>query len=224
MKVSEALRSRITCRAFLPEAPAEATVRRLLDLAKQAPSGGNLQPWRVFALAGEALAALKADVAAAMGAHPMGRPTEYPIYPDPLIEPFRARRAKCGEDLYAAIGVERSDKAGRLRQFRRNFEMFGAPVGVFVYLDRTMGPPQWSDAGMFLQSLMLAAREEGLHSCAQEAWAVWAEEVARHTGAPTGLMLFCGVGLGFMDETDPINALRTEREPVDGFAEFRGFR
>ncbi len=224
MKVSEALTSRISCRAFRPDPVPEATIRRLLDLARQAPSGGNLQPWRVWVLAGAALDRLKAEVAAAIADHPMGRPSEYDVYPEPLIEPYHARRKKCGEDLYATIGVERSDRPGRLRQFRRNFEFFGAPVGLFLFLDRTMGPPQWADAGMFLQSLMLAAREEGLHTCAQEAWAFWAEEVIRATGAPENLMLFCGLGIGFMDEEHPINTLRTEREPVEGFAELIGFR
>ena len=223
MKVSEALATRISCRAFLPDPVPEATVRCILDHAKQAPSGGNLQPWIVRVLTGDALAALKAEVAAAMETLPMGRPTEYAIYPEPLIQPFHARRKTCGEQLYATIGVPREDKAGRLRQFRRNFEFFGAPVGLFLFLDRTMGPPQWSDAGMFLQSLMLAAREEGLHTCAQEAWAMWAEEVALHARPPEGAMLFCGMGLGRMDEAHPINTLRTEREPVEGFAELIGF-
>ncbi|MFV0474888.1 MAG: nitroreductase [Pikeienuella sp.] len=223
MKVSEALRSRISCRAFLPDAPDKAAILRLLDLARHAPSGGNLQPWRVHALAGAALEALKAEVAAARESHPMGHPAEYAVYPAPLIEPYHSRRRKCGEDLYAAIGVAREDRPGRLRQFARNYAFFGAPVGLFLYLDRTMGPPQWADAGIFLQSLMLAAREEGLHSCAQEAWAVWSDIVRKHTGAPEGLMLFCGLGLGYMDVNAPINALRTGRAPVGEFAEFHGF-
>ncbi|QIE54728.1 nitroreductase [Pikeienuella piscinae] len=223
MRVSEALRTRITCRAFLPDPPEEAVVRRVVDMAKHAPSGGNLQPWRVYVLGGGALGALKAAVAEARETHPMGFKPEYAIYPSPLIEPYESRRRKCGEDMYATIGVTREDRAGRRAQFARNFAFFGAPVGLFLYLDRTMGPPQWSDAGMFLQSLMLAAREEGLHSCAQEAWAMWSDLVGAHTGAPDNLMLFCGLGLGFMDESAPINALRTDRAPLGEFAEFIGF-
>lgn len=223
MKVSDALRSRISCRAFLPEAPEKAVIRDLLALASHAPSGGNLQPWRVYALAGPALAALKAEVAAARETHPRGLPAEYAVYPSPLIEPYNARRRKCGEDLYATIGVAREDREGRLRQFARNYEFFGAPVAIFVYLDRTMGPPQWSDAGMFIQSLMLAAREYGLHSCAQEAWAVWTDIVRGHTGAPAQEMLFCGVGIGKMDESAPINSLRTERAAPEEFAAMLGF-
>lgn len=223
MNVAEALRTRITCRAFLPDPVPEATLRRLLDLAKQAPSGGNLQPWRLYALAGEPLAALKADVAQEMETAPMGHPPEYDVYPPKLHDPYRARRSKCGEDLYASIGVAREDKAGRLAQFRRNFAFFDAPTALFVYIDRAMGPPQWSDVGMFLQSFMLAARAEGLHTCPQEAWAMWSALVARHLSPSDDLMLFCGVGIGWMDEAAPINALRTEREAVDGFCAFSGF-
>ncbi|MEM7523985.1 MAG: nitroreductase [Pseudomonadota bacterium] len=223
MKVSDALTSRITCRAFLPDAPDEAMVRRLLETARWSPSGGNLQPWRVYALAGPALDALKDGVAAEMATTPMGHPPSYEIYPAKLKDPYNARRRKCGEDMYATIGVTREDKPGRYAQFRRNFEMFGAPIGLFVYLDRQMGPPQWSDVGMFLQSLMLAAREEGLHTAPQEAWAMWESAVRRATGAPEEEMLFCGVGLGWMDESAPINALRTDRATVDEFAVFAGF-
>lgn len=223
MKVSEALRSRITCRAFLPDAPDESTIRRIIDNARFSPSGGNLQPWQLYVLGGDALARLKADVAKAQETAPMGYPTEFPIYPDPLAEPWNSRRRKCGEDMYATIGVTREDRAGRRAQFARNFEFFGAPVGMFLYLDRSMGQAQWADAGMFLQSLMLAAREEGLHSCPQEAWAMWADLVSRHTGAPEEQMLFCGLGLGRMDEAAPINSLRTDRAGIDEIAEFRGF-
>lgn len=223
MKVSEALRSRVTCRAFLPDPPEEAVLRRLVDLAKHAPSGGNLQPWRVYVLGGGALKALLAAVAAARETHPMGLPPEYAIYPSPLIEPYDSRRRKCAEDMYATIGVARGDRAGRRAQFARNFGFFGAPVGLFLYLDRNMGPPQWADAGMFLQSLMLAAREEGLHTCPQEAWAMWSDLVGAHTGAPANLMLFCGLGIGHMDVDAPINSLRTDRAPPEEFAEFIGF-
>ncbi|MEL6793710.1 MAG: nitroreductase [Pseudomonadota bacterium] len=223
MKVSEALATRITCRAFTDEPVPLATVRRLLDHARKAPSGGNLQPWRVHLLAGDALAGLKADVKDAMKTTPMGLPPQYEIYPPKLKDPYNARRRKCGEDMYATIGVTREDKPGRYAQFQRNFELFGATVALFVYLDRAMGPPQWSDVGMFLQSLMLAAREEGLHTAPQESWAMWADLVGDHVEPDPEHMLFCGVGLGHMDETAPINALRTDRAEVDEFATFRGF-
>ncbi len=154
---------------------------------------------------------------------PRGDGPEYAIYPADPKEPYAGRRFKCGEDLYATINIARDDKAGRIEQFKRNFEFFGAPVGLFVYLDRTMGPPQWADCGMYLQSLMLLAREHGLHTCPQESWAQWHSTIARHIDPPDELMLFCGVSLGYMDETDPVNRLRTERAGLDEFAKFIGF-
>jgi len=224
VKVSEALASRMSCRAFLPTPVPGATVRAILEAARQSPSGGNLQPWRVYALAGSALAGLLAMVKSRMPATPRGEePVEYDIYPAQLWEPFRSRRYKCGEDLYATIGVKREDKLGRLLQFARNFEFFGAPVGLLFCLDRRLGPPQWADVGIYLQSVMLLAREHGLDTCAQEAWSVWHRTVGEYLSLPPEQMLFCGMALGFRDESAPINRLRTERVALDEFADLRGF-
>ncbi len=223
MNVTEALATRMSCRAFLPTPVPEATVRAILDAARQAPSGGNLQPWRVHALAGAPLAELVALVRARMPSHPRGEDPEYDIYPRELWEPYRSRRFKCGEDLYATIGVTREDKLARLLQFARNYEFFGAPVGLFFCLDRRLGPPQWSDVGMYMQSVMLLAREHGLDTCAQEAWSVWHRTVGEFLGLPPELMLFCGMALGYRDESAPINRLRTERAPLEEVASLRGF-
>ena len=223
MNVSEALASRMSCRAFLPTPVPEATVRAILDGAKQAPSGGNLQPWRVYAVTGAPLAELVATVRARIRTQPRGDGSEYEIYPTGLWEPYRSRRFKCGEDMYATIGVAREDKLARLLQFARNYEFFGAPVGLFFCLDRRMGPPQWSDLGMYMQSVMLLAREHGLHTCAQEAWSVWYRTVGEYLQLPPELMLFSGMALGYRDESAPINSLRTDRAPLEEFAELRGF-
>ncbi len=223
MNVSEAIASRMSCRAFLPTPVPEATVRAILDGAKQAPSGGNLQPWRVYALAGAPLAELVATVRARIRTQPRGDGSEYEIYPTGLWEPYRSRRFKCGEDMYATIGVTREDKLGRLLQFARNYEFFGAPVGLFFCLDRRMGPPQWSDVGMYMQSVMLLAREHGLHTCAQEAWSVWHRTVGEFLKLPPELMLFSGMALGHRDESATINTLRTDRAPLEEFADLRGF-
>jgi nitroreductase len=223
VNVSEAIASRMSCRAFLPTPVPEATVRAILDGAKQAPSGGNLQPWRVYALAGAPLAELVATVRARIRTQPRGDGSEYEIYPTGLWEPYRSRRFKCGEDMYATIGVTREDKLGRLLQFARNYEFFGAPVGLFFCLDRRMGPPQWSDVGMYMQSVMLLAREHGLHTCAQEAWSVWHRTVGEFLKLPPELMLFSGMALGHRDESATINTLRTDRAPLEEFADLRGF-
>lgn len=223
MNVSQAVDTRMSCRAFTDQTVSGDVVRRLLDKASRAPSGGNVQPWRIYALTGEPLQALVDKVDAGIRTNPMGSPTEYDIYPKGLTAPYRDYRYKVGEDMYGLLGIPREDKMARLGQLAQNFKFFGAPVGLFMYLDRQMGPPQWSDAGMFLQTLMLLAREEGLHTCAQEAWAMWHPEVSAHVGAPENEVLFCGMALGHKDDTAPINQLRAERAAVDDFTTFQGF-
>jgi nitroreductase len=219
LNVTEAVERRISIRAFKPQTPPGALVREILETAARAPSGGNLQPWRVYALAGQPLTELKAQVAA----NPFGEAPEYDVYPASLWDPFRTRRFECGEDLYATIDIPREDKPARLRQLARNGEFFGAPVGLFFCLDRKLGPPQWSDLGMYMQTLMLLAVERGLDTCAQEYWARYPQTVAKFVDLPQDHMVFSGMALGWRDETAPINALRTRRDPFEAWAEMRGF-
>lgn len=219
MDVSQAVAQRISIRAFKPDTPPAATVREILEKAARAPSGGNLQPWTVYALAGAALADLKAKVAA----NPFGEEPEYDVYPPNLWDPFRTRRFQNGEDLYASIGIPREDKAARLRQLAKNGELFGAPVGLFFCLDRKLGPPQWSDLGMYMQTVMLLAVEAGLDTCAQEYWARYPKTVAEVLGLPEDHMLFSGMALGWRDPDAPINTLRSARDPFEVWGELRGF-
>jgi nitroreductase len=219
MNVSEAVVRRMSVRAFRPDPVPAETVREILELAAKAPSGGNLQPWRVYALAGAPLEALKAEVAA----NPFGEPPEYDVYPPNLWDPFRTRRFQNGEDLYATIGIPREDKPARLRQLARNGQFFGAPVGIFVCLDRKLGPPQWADLGMYMQTVMLLAVERGLDTCPQEYWARYPQTVARALDLPEDHMLFSGMALGRRDADHPINTLKAARDPFDVWAELKGF-
>lgn len=224
MNVSTAIATRISCRAFLPTPVAHDTIVAILDAAKRAPSGGNLQPWLVHVLTGQALAGFLGIIRAKLPAQPTGEGTEYDVYPPNLHEPYRSRRFKCGEDLYATINIARENRLARLSQFARNYEFFGAPVALFFSIDRRMGADQWADVGMFMQNIMLLARERGLHTCPQEAWAVWHKTVGEFLALPPEHMLFCGMALGYMDESAPINSLRTERAPLEEFAVIRGFQ
>ena len=196
------------------------TVRQLIETARLAPSGGNLQPWIVHVLCGDSLARFRAMLAPKVAAAPLGGSTEYHVYPPDLKEPYRSRRFKVGEDMYAQIGVKREDKPARVRQFSRNYDFFGAPVGMFFFMDRIMGPPQWSDVGMFMQTLMLLAREQGLATCPQEAWSAWHAQVSEFLGVAPELMLFCGLSLGYEDAAAPINRLRADRAALEEFARF----
>lgn len=219
MNVTQAVAQRVSVRAFKPDPVPGALVREILEAAARSPSGGNLQPWRVHALAGAPLEALKEKVRA----NPFGETPEYDVYPPNLWEPFRTRRFQCGEDLYATLGIPREDKAARLTQLAKNGELFGAPAGLFFSLDRKVGPPQWSDVGMFMQTVMLLATERGLATCAQEYWARYPQTLAEVLALPADHMIFSGMALGYADEAAAINTLRTRRDPFEAWAEMRGF-
>ncbi len=222
MNVSEAVASRRSVRGFLDTPVDPAIIRRVVEKAARAPSGGNLQPWHIDVVAGAPLAELKAIMAERIRALPGGEPTEYSIYPRELSDPYKRYRFEVGEELYRALGIPREDKMRRLMWFARNFEFFGAPVALFCTVARTMGPPQWSDLGMYLQTLMLLLREEGLDSCPQECWAIYPATIRAFLGTPDDRMLFTGMAIGYIDKDDPANAARAARAPLADFASFRG--
>lgn len=216
MDVSEAVSSRRSVRAFLPDPVEDDLIRTMLEKASRAPSGGNLQPWRIFVVNGPSMSHLRAHLAASPPVEEPG----YAVYPPSLWEPYRSNRFTVGEQMYATLGIPREDKAARLTQFARNGDFFGAPAALFCYVDRGMGPPQWSDLGMFLQTFMLLAREAGLDTCPQEYWTVRQRAVGSFVQAPDDWLLFCGVAIGRADPSAPINALVSERQPLEEWARF----
>lgn len=222
MNVTEAVMSRISVRAFLDTPVSGETLRKILEVAKYAPSGGNLQPWHIWALGGAEMTAFKALIQEKMAKTPTGEGSEFNIYPPDLKEPYKARRYKCADDMYATVGIKREDKMARLVQMAKNFDFFGAPAALFFAIDRQMGPGQWAHLGMLMQTIMLAAREQGLHTCAQEAWAIWPKTITEFFGIPPHLQFYCGMAIGYADMAQPINALRTDRAALSEFATFRG--
>ena len=222
MIVSEAVASRRSVRGFLPDPIDGAVIRRVLERAARAPSGGNLQPWHIDVVAGAPLAELKTLMQARIQEMPKGEPTEYDIYPKVLPEPYSRYRFEVGEDLYGALDIPRENRLARLLWFARNFQFFGAPVALFCSVAKTMGPPQWSDLGMYLQSVMLLLREEGLDSCPQECWAIYPQTIRSFIGIPDDRMLFTGMAIGVKDTADKANAMVPRRAPLDDFATFRG--
>ncbi|MBR0551656.1 nitroreductase [Stakelama marina] len=220
MNVSEAVETRRSVRAYLDRPVDLVLLRDLVERAGRAPSGGNLQPWHIHVLAGDAMTRFKAIMRRRMEEAVMGDGSEYDVYPPGLAEPYRSRRFAVGEALYAPLGIPREDKAARLHWFAKNWQFFDAPVGVFCYVERSHGPPQWSDCGMYLQTLMLLLREAGLDSCAQEAWAVHHRTVDQFVGAAPDKMLFTGMAIGWRDPEAPVNRFAVPRAPIDEWATF----
>jgi nitroreductase len=224
MDVLEAVASRYSCRAFLPTLVPEKVVREIVERAARAPSAGNMQPWRVYALTGQRIEELKALLAPRMAADlPKGEGTDYTIYPDPLTEPYRSRRFTVGELLYRSINVSRENKSARYKQYARNYQFFGAPVALFFAREKAHGPAQWADIGGYLQTVALLARGFGLHTCPQQAWVSFHHTVRVFLRLPDNLMIYSGMALGYEDVAAPINSWRSPREPVDAFASFEGF-
>lgn len=222
MTVTEAVLGRHSIRAFLDRPVDPALVREAIEVAARAPSGGNLQPWRVFVLSGEPMARFKAIAQERLRASPEPDPEEFPIYPLGVGEPYRTNRIRTAEALYALLGIDRKDKAARRAQFARNFAFFGAPTAAFLYVDRKMGLPQWGDLGMYLQTLMLLLRERGLETCAQECWTAYHRTVGAFLGAPPEWMLYSGLAIGHADPGAPVNRLVTERMALAAWATFLG--
>ena len=214
--VTTAVHKRMSVRQFTSDPVSDETLRGLLEDAARAPSGGNLQPWRVYMVNGESMSRMREFLATQP---PMEKP-EYDIYPAELGEPYRTNRFAVGEAMYATLGIGREDKDGRRRQFAHNNDFFGAPAALLCFVDRGMGWPQWSDLGMFLQTFMLLAVERGLGTCAQEYWAVRHGSVRAFVGAPDNEMLFCGMSIGHVDESAPINTLASDRMPLGMWAKF----
>ncbi len=212
MNVSEAVAYRRSVRGFLDTPVDIATVRDLVERAARAATGGNVQPWHVDLVHGQSMIRLKAIMADKIAAREKEEP-EYAIYPKGLKEPYEGRRFEVGEMLYGSIGIEREDRKGRAIWFSRNFQFFNAPVGLFLSLDRQMGPPQWGDAGMFLQNLCLLLCEAGLDSCPQECWAVYPKTVGAFLSLPDDRILWTGLAIGFKDPDDPANSLMPNRAP-----------
>ena len=223
MTVTHAVATRRTVRAFLPDPVERATLERVLDTARNTPSGGNVQPWNATVLTGQPLARLLASVAEVL---PQGRAAhapEYDIYPKGLDGAYETRRLAVGEALYASLAIPREDRAARLQWFARNFQAFGAPVLMLVHTPKYMGPPQWSDIGMWLQTIMLLLREEGLDSCPQEAWAIYSAQIRAQVAIPDDHIFFCGMAIGHRDPAAPVNNFPVPRAPLAETVTFDGF-
>jgi len=217
--VSAALESRITVRDFLDKAVPPEVLRSILSRAMRSPSGGNLQPWKLHVMTGDTLATFTKEQVRRTLAGEMEAPT-HPAYPSPLWEPHRSWRYKLGEDMYALLGIPREDKMGRLAWFAENAKFFGAPVGMIITGDTRLGAPQHMDIGILLQSIMLLAREEGLHTAPQGWWRNWTKVSHDMLDIEDGHEVLVGMALGYGNADAKVNGLRADRAPLDEVATF----
>ncbi len=194
-------------------------LREALRTASFAPSGGNLQPWHIHVLSGDAQQRFVARMQQRL-LEGGPDPAEYKVYPDNLWEPYRTRRYELGETMYRALQIPREDKLARLGRFAENFRFFGAPVGLFCFVHRGMNAPQWADLGMYLQTLMLLLEERGIATCAQESWSAYHLTVSDFVKSDPAHMLFCGMAIGYADTAHPVNHFERTRAPLEAFATF----
>jgi len=223
LTVSEALKQRISTRAFLDTVVSKDEIESILEDARWAASGGNVQPWKVVAVTGAARQRVIDAVKAKLERDPFTNEAAFPVYPEKLWEPYRSRRYELGEDMYALMGVPREDKGARLNWLMRNYEFFGAPTGLFFAIDSRMNANQWAHLGMFMMSLALSAEARGLATCMQEAWTPHCNTVAEAIGIEAPYTVYCGMALGHADPASEVNRLRSKRAEIGEFARFEGF-
>jgi nitroreductase len=217
MRVSDAVNSRRSMRVFKADPVPKADIEWIIGTANRAASNGNLQPWKLYVTIGKARQRLSAAILAAIDANDVGPGGEYDVYPKEFTPVYDARRKLVGKQLYTLLDIKRGDAKGMLRQFRRNFDFFDAPVGMILCVERRMGNGQWIDCGIFLDQLMLLAREKGLHTCPQAAFSRYQHVVRRELEVPDDQVVICGLALGYADPDAVPNNLITERAPIADF-------
>lgn len=223
VSVDEAITSRQSCRRFTDRPVSKRQLHHLLDVARFAPSGSNVQPWKVYAIGGEKKDALCREILEDYHANGERQDREYEYYPTDWFEPYLARRRACGWGLYGSLGITREQKDRMNQQRGRNYIFFGAPVGLIFSINRRLNTGSWMDIGMFLQSVMVAARGQGLHTCAQASFANYPDIVRKHLGISKEEIVVCGMAVGYGDMSAPENIWRTGRAPVEDFTRWLGF-
>jgi nitroreductase len=222
MHFEEALRARKSVRAFRPDPVPRALVEELLALASRAPSGTNIQPWKVHVVAGAVREQLEREVLAHRDTSPPDDRAEFPRT-GKRKEPYVGRMRKLGKDMYSLIGIPKGDQTANWAQWGRNYKFFDAPVGLLFTVDKDLDAMSYVDIGMFMQTFMLAAKVRGLDTCAQGAWNNYWTVTRRVLNVPDDQYIIVGLSLGYADDSHPVNTLVSEREPVDSFATFHGF-
>ncbi|MFL2722378.1 MAG: nitroreductase [Gammaproteobacteria bacterium] len=219
MNIKEAIEKRFSVRAFTKEVPDIETIKAILKTAGTAPSGGNIQPWKVYVLTENAKNELSKKTLYNFD-NGVQEDIEYDIYPKPLADEYKKRRYECGADMYNALAIGKDDLDSRFKQIRENYNFFGAPLGMIITIDKSFGKNGWGHVGMFLENLWLSAIDYGLGICLQESWSIYPKTVKEVTKHPDNEIVWCGVAVGYEDSSNPINQYRTKREDLDSFVKF----
>ena len=219
MNIKEAIEKRSSVRAFTKEVPDIETIKAILKTAGTAPSGGNIQPWKVYVLTENAKNELSKKTLYNFD-NGVQEDIEYDIYPKPLADEYKKRRYECGADMYNALAIGKDDLDSRFKQIRENYNFFGAPLGMIITIDKSFGKNGWGHVGMFLENLWLSAIDHGLGICLQESWSIYPKTVKEVTKHPDNEIVWCGVAVGYEDSSNPINQYRTKREDLDSFVKF----
>lgn len=222
MEFEHVVRARRSARAFRPDPVPLELVREILDIASMSPSGTNVQPWKVHVVAGAVRDELERAILAHRDTNPADASAEFPSSAK-RKEPYLSRMRALGKDMYSRIGIPRGDEEASWRQWGRNYSFFDAPVGLIFTIDKDLGPMSFLDIGMFMQTLMLAAKERGLDTCAQGAWNMFWTETRRILDVSEDEYIIAGMSLGYADTDHPVNGITSAREPIDAFATFHGF-
>ncbi len=220
MRVDEAILHRTSIRAFLSDPIPEQTLRDILEVARYAPSGSNLQPWRVIVVSGAARDAVAEIGRQAVAEKAPSEEGDFPMHPHDLFEPYLSRRAQVAAERFEQLGIPREDRAARRAQMARNADFYGAPAAMFFVADKRLPHAQWVDMGALMLSIALTAQERGISTCYQLWWALYRERLHKHFGLGENDVIHCGMALGHKDPNAPINAYRSKRESVDNFATF----
>ena len=219
MNLNELIKSRYSVRSFTDDTVDIETIREILEISSNAPSGGNIQPWKVYVVTGKTKEKL---IKKALSNFDNGvqEKIEYDIYPRPLDEEYKRRRSECARDMYTALSIKQDDTELRLSQIRENFKFFGAPVGMIVTIDKAFAENGWGHVGMFIQNICLSAVDNDMGTCLQESWSIYPETVKNVLNIPDNEVVWCGIALGYPNKDHPINNYRTSRESIEKFVTF----
>ena len=219
MNLNELIKSKYSVRSFTDDKIDIKTIREILEIASNAPSGGNIQPWKVYVVTGKTKEKL---IKKALSNFDNGvqEKIEYEIYPHPLDEEYKRRRSECAKDMYTALSIKQDDTELRISQIRENFKFFGAPVGMIVTIDKAFAENGWGHVGMFIQNICLSAVDNDMGTCLQESWSIYPETVKDILNIPDNEVVWCGIALGYPNKEHPINNYRTSRESIEKFVTF----